>query len=83
MARPIVPPREDAAHHVRWRDAIMIGDHVHDMTAAKQIGLFGVRASWNGYWGAGACELADRQFHSVSDFTTWVDRVIANGEDRN
>lgn len=58
-------------------EGVMIGDHVHDMTAAKAIGLYGVRASWNGYWGVNPCDLADRQFHSVVDFASWVDEKLA------
>lgn len=50
----------------------MVGDHEHDVTAAKQVGARAVRASWHGYWTMEPCEHADHQFHSVEEFHSWL-----------
>lgn len=50
----------------------MVGDHEHDVSAAKQIGVRAVRASWHSYWKVDACPTADAQFHDVAVFTSWA-----------
>lgn len=50
----------------------MVGDHEHDVIAAKSIGARSVRASWHSYWKMDPCEHADHQFHSLDHFHQWV-----------
>jgi HAD superfamily hydrolase (TIGR01509 family) len=54
------------------RETLMIGDHLHDVSAARAAGMYGVRASWNPYWEREACGVADRQFFTVGDFAGFV-----------
>lgn len=56
----------------RPSEVIMIGDHEHDVSAAKDVGAIGVRASWHGYWKMDACKTANHQFHEFSDFKNFV-----------
>jgi HAD superfamily hydrolase (TIGR01662 family) len=53
-------------------DVTMVGDHEHDVTAAKSAGARAVRASWHSHWVVDPCTVADAQFHHVSDFSEWV-----------
>ncbi|RZA02768.1 MAG: HAD family hydrolase [Proteobacteria bacterium] len=53
-------------------EGVMIGDHEHDVSAARDAGLLGVRASWNELWGREACAIARHQFHDVASFRAWV-----------
>jgi len=50
----------------------MVGDHEHDVSAAKSVGVRAVRASWHGYWKMDRCSYADHQFHRTEEFSTWV-----------
>ncbi|MEW6057046.1 MAG: HAD-IA family hydrolase, partial [Bdellovibrionota bacterium] len=50
----------------------MVGDHEHDVEAAKSVGAMAVRASWHSYWEIGKCQKADLQFYKASDFYSWV-----------
>jgi len=50
----------------------MVGDHEHDMMAAKNAGARAVRASWHSYWPVEKCTHADYQFYHVSDFQQWA-----------
>jgi pyrophosphatase PpaX len=53
-------------------EVTMVGDHEHDVTAAKAVGARAVRASWHPYWAEVACSMADAQFRSVADFEAWA-----------
>ena len=57
-------------------DGVMVGDHEHDVSAAREAGLLGVRASWNSYWGGNACSIANHQFHDVPSFRNWVQEQL-------
>lgn len=57
----------------RADDVTMIGDHEHDVTAAKSVGTRAIRASWHSYWQFEPCTIADYQFHKFEDFSRWVD----------
>jgi len=50
---------------------VMVGDHEHDVWAAKGASVKAVRASWHTYWEINRCEEADHQFYRVDDFTSW------------
>lgn len=50
----------------------MVGDHSHDVEAAKAVGARAVRASWHGYWAMERCPHADAQFDDFADFERWV-----------
>lgn len=55
-------------------ESVMVGDHEHDMIAAKDVGACAVRAAWGPHWGVhstGRCERADAQFHSVEELFDW------------
>lgn len=54
----------------------MVGDHEYDVLGAKEIGARSVRASWHSYWDVEKCTHADFQFHTVSEFSSWV--ALAN-----
>jgi pyrophosphatase PpaX len=56
----------------RPSEITMVGDHEHDVTAAKSVGARAVRASWHQYWPATPCSTADRQFFEFPDFQQWV-----------
>lgn len=51
----------------------VVGDHDHDMLAAKAAGARAVRASWHTYWPVAECPRADHQFRSVPEFAAWVE----------
>jgi len=53
-------------------ETVMIGDHHHDVNAARAAGLTGVRASWNPYWTGQLCTVAHHQFFKVEDFSLWM-----------
>lgn len=53
-------------------EVTMVGDHEHDVSAAKEVGARAVRASWHSYWNEAPCRTADAQFRSVSDFEAWA-----------
>jgi HAD superfamily hydrolase (TIGR01509 family) len=53
-------------------EVTMVGDHEHDVTAAKTIGARAVRASWHAYWSERDCGTADAQFRSVEEFGAWA-----------
>ena len=53
-------------------EVTMVGDHEHDVTAAKSVGARAVRASWHSYWREAPCTTADHQFHDVAEFEAWV-----------
>jgi HAD superfamily hydrolase (TIGR01549 family) len=50
----------------------MVGDHEHDVTAAKAAGSRGVRASWHAYWSVEPCVHTEHHFHHFSEFTNWA-----------
>lgn len=54
-------------------EVVVIGDHDHDMLAAKSAGARAIRASWHGYWAVEACSRAELQFHTVPEFAAWLD----------
>ncbi|MBI3554909.1 MAG: HAD hydrolase-like protein [Deltaproteobacteria bacterium] len=54
------------------RDITVVGDHEHDVQAAKSVGARAVRASWHSYWTVERCTQADAQFYTVPEFTAWV-----------
>jgi len=54
------------------RSVVMIGDHEHDVTAAKAVGVTAIRASWHSYWEVDRCRHADHQFHEMDHFAQWV-----------
>lgn len=53
-------------------EVTMVGDHEHDVTAAKQVGARAVRASWHGYWREDDCTHADFQFRDAEEFRRWA-----------
>jgi phosphoglycolate phosphatase len=53
-------------------EVTMVGDHEHDVLAAKEVGARAVRASWHTYWSEVPCSTADAQFRSVSEFEVWA-----------
>lgn len=53
-------------------EIIMVGDHEHDMLAAKNAGASAIRASWHGHWQEDSCALADKQFHCSREFASWL-----------
>lgn len=57
-------------------EAVMIGDHEHDVSAAREAGLTGVRASWNNFWERKACTIAPHQFFDVAGFRGWVEGCV-------
>lgn len=57
-------------------EAVIVGDHHHDVNAARAAGVFGVRASWNPYWKREPCTVAERQFFSVPDFAAWLSAEV-------
>jgi phosphoglycolate phosphatase len=56
----------------RADEVTMVGDHEHDVTAAKRVGARAVRASWHAYWDEAPCPTADAQFRSVAEFQAWA-----------
>ncbi len=52
---------------------VMIGDHEHDVWAAKSSSVRAVRASWHTYWDIAVCKEADHQFYKVKEFADWSD----------
>ncbi len=50
---------------------VMVGDHEHDVWAAKKSAVRTVRASWHRYWDIAPCTEADHQFYSVDEFSAW------------
>ena len=56
----------------RPQEVTMVGDHDHDVTAARQAGARAVRASWHSYWEEPACATADAQFRSTGEFAEWA-----------
>ena len=48
-------------------DITMVGDHEHDVQAAKSVGSRAIRASWHSYWDVGKCHHSDFQFFSVNE----------------
>lgn len=50
----------------------MVGDHEHDVLAAKFVGCRAVRASWHSYFEVDPCKDADHQFYEKKDFLHWV-----------
>lgn len=59
-------------------EIIMVGDHEHDMMAAKDAGARGVRASWHGHWVEETCSLGHEQFYSSLDFSHWLREQLKN-----
>lgn len=57
-------------------EAVMVGDHLHDVNAAKAAGVLGVRAGWNPYWPREHCPVADRQFFTVPEFAEWIQAEV-------
>jgi len=53
-------------------EVTVVGDHEHDVTAARQAGAHSVRASWHAYWAVEPCHVAHLQFHSSQSFLNWV-----------
>lgn len=53
-------------------DVTMVGDHEHDVNAAKTVGARAVRASWHSYWDEAPCSSSDAQFRSIADFGQWA-----------
>jgi HAD superfamily hydrolase (TIGR01662 family) len=53
-------------------EVIMVGDHEHDVTAAKEVGARAIRASWHGNIPLTPCNVSDHQFYSVSEFENWA-----------
>ena len=53
-------------------EVTMVGDHTHDVTAAKAIGARSVRASWHQYWAIEKCPHSDHQFYKTSEFEAWA-----------
>lgn len=53
-------------------EVTMVGDHEHDVTAAKAVGARAVRASWHSYWNEPPCSTADAQFKTVPEFEAWA-----------
>lgn len=52
----------------------MVGDHEHDVVAAKTAGVRGVRASWHSYWSVEPCPHTEHHFHDFSQFSDWAKR---------
>jgi HAD superfamily hydrolase (TIGR01549 family) len=58
-------------------DAVMIGDHEHDMVAAQACGVRSVRAAWSPHFALhsrGRCSRAQEQFENVAQMKSWVNR---------
>lgn len=53
-------------------DAVMVGDHEHDVLAGRTVGTTAIRASWHGHWETEPCARAHRQFRSFAEFARWV-----------
>ncbi|MBK8202801.1 MAG: HAD-IA family hydrolase [Bdellovibrionales bacterium] len=53
-------------------EMVMVGDHDHDMQAAKIFGALPIRASWHNYWDHDVCSNAQRQFFCSTQFFEWV-----------
>jgi HAD superfamily hydrolase (TIGR01549 family) len=56
---------------------VMIGDHEHDMMAAKSFGALAVRASWHGHWQDTDCSHAHHQFFAQKDFCLWAEKTLS------
>lgn len=50
----------------------VVGDHDHDVLAAKEVGARAVRASWHSYWEIERCMHADSQFFDSHEFANWA-----------
>ncbi len=59
----------------RADEVYMVGDHDHDMMAAREVGAQAVRVKWNPYWSAVECQRAHHQFEHVRDFATWLGKL--------
>ena len=57
-------------------EMVMVGDHDHDMEAAKAMGVLSIRASWHTHWDHNICHHAHKQFYTTSDFQAWVKQNI-------
>lgn len=64
-------------HKRHPKESLVIGDHVFDVTGAKNAGAKGIRASWNSHWGSEKCNVADHQFTQVSEFKKWIEENLA------
>ena len=51
---------------------IVVGDHEHDVSAARAVGATAIRASWHSYWEMEKCVRAHHQFYDVKDFAAWI-----------
>ena len=54
------------------QEITMVGDHEHDVLAAKAVGARAVRASWHSYWTVDACNIADHHFHDLNLFQEFM-----------
>ncbi len=62
------------AEHFRseQNSMIMVGDFDSDMLGAQAFGIKAIRVVWHKSVSAKKCEIAQWQFHQVSDFQQWI-----------
>jgi pyrophosphatase PpaX len=59
----------------------MVGDHDHDVMAAKTAGARAIKASWHSYWEVKKCLIADHQFHELDLFHSFTrERQVPNNK---
>lgn len=62
-----------ADHFACERDSmVMVGDFDSDMLGAKAFGIKAIRVAWHDAVPAKRCEIAQWQFHKVSDLNEWT-----------
>ena len=54
------------------QDITMVGDHDHDMMAARAVGSRAIRVSWNDHSAQEPCIHSEAQFYKVHDFSRWA-----------
>lgn len=64
------------------QDIVMVGDHDHDMMAARDFGALPIRASWHSHWSHDQCDIAQEQFFNSNDFLKWTQTTFSHGEFR-
>ena len=60
-------------------EVTMVGDHEHDMMAARGVDAHALRASWHAYWPIERCAHADRQFFTTSELAAWLSAPPPSG----
>lgn len=79
---PRAKPHADGALEILRRygctgpEGVMVGDHLHDMSGARDAGLLPIRASWSPHLEHEICTLSAKQFRSARDLHRWIDEAL-------